>query len=104
MTTKKRSATCRVPKGKKPTKAEYNKLRRWFVSHTSKDELAAADTDDLPVPHLMPPYGGPCWEHCYRESLAYKKACQDRATWLAAKYAYTVAWDAAQGCLVGLPA
>jgi hypothetical protein len=103
-TTKKQSKTCRVPKGKPPTKAEYNRLSRWLVSHTSKAELASADADDLPVPHLMPPYGGECWNQCYREALAYKKACQDRATWLASKYAYTVAWDATEACKSGYPA
>ena len=101
MRTKKQSKTCRVPKGKPPSKAEYNKLRRWLSEQV---EIAAGDGDDLPVPHLMPPYGGPCFEFCYREALAYRKACETRAAWLAAKYSYTVAWDATEACLSGFPA
>lgn len=100
MPTKKRPAICPVPSGKKPTKSEYWKICRWLDDQSQK---AAEDGDELPVPHLMPPYGGPCWQQCYREALAYKEACKTRAAWLAARYGYEVAWDATESCLSGFP-
>lgn len=100
--TKKPAASCKVPVGSPPTKAEYNALRKQINAVIKTATKAVAVTGvSIPYPHPMPVYGGKCWQQSYNEAKAYQAAAKALAAYNQAMYAYNVAWAATQACLTG---
>ena len=111
MTTKKPASSCKVSLGPKPSRKVYDALRAKFNPIARKSakaaQMRAASVTPVPdpkPPHVMPVYGGPCWQQCYREAQAYMKAAQKTLELRQALYEYDVRWDATAACLNGYPA
>lgn len=98
MSTKKSAASCKVPKGKLPTRAQYNALKN---SVMLKTKTTAIGGGIIQYPHPMPAYGGKCWQQAYKEAQAYQAAAKALAAYNQAMYSYQVAWAATQACLTG---
>ena len=104
---KKLAASCKVPMSRKPSREKYEALRK-IVNRLIRAALRNRSKAVVPVPdpkppHLMPPYGGKCWEQSYREAQAYMKACQKTAELRQSLVEYDSAWWAMEYCLNGTP-
>ena len=132
MPTKRSATSCKVPTGRKPTKATY--LREFRESLASEESLAEVALPlkrmarvgagaPLPSAHAWPTYGEKCWRQVYAEmqavnALVYAlrldaycstassipQAFRDAAltALVAAKMNYSLAWQVMEDCVVGV--
>ena len=112
---------CRILSRRNPTRIEYGNIG--LPAAAVDLPLSAAGEDELPSPHDYPPYGGKCWRQAFDEATALRLLVNAAKTWnwaesymgylpkdqrnaifaayVAAKAAYSLAWQVMEDCLVG---
>ena len=111
---------CRILSRRAPRKLDYD----FLIDDSHSDKKIASDSQtELPNPHDYPPYGGTCWRQAFDEATSLKLLVDAAKLWnwaesymgylpkdqrnaifaayVAAKAAYSLAWQVMEDCLVG---
>jgi hypothetical protein len=129
--TKRSEVVCKIPTGRKPTRAQYAKsivraipLLSEFRATLFTGAKARAAADPLPKAHAWPAYGGKCWQQAWEKMGAFQILTQAARLYLSmssgsgckppqqlidqafgayvlAKKNYLIAWTAMESCLTG---